>query len=122
MRDAVLADEGEDQRWIDLAKTDVGAGNGRDRPWKAPPVAVKHRQRPQIHRVPRHAPAEDIANRVEVRAAMVVGDALGIPGRARGGVERDGVPGGGGGLPWMRGVAGGGEGLIMNLAEPLAGP
>jgi hypothetical protein len=44
-----------------------------------PAVAVEHRQRPQIDAVPRHAPGQDVAHAVQVRAPVVVDDALGFP-------------------------------------------
>ena len=59
---------------------------------KAPAVAMEHRQRPEIHRVLRHAPVEDVADRVQMRAAMVIDHALRIAGGARRVVQRDRIP------------------------------
>ena len=70
----------------------MGAGHRRDRPREAPAVAVEHRQGPQIDRVLPHAPDQNIAERIQISAAMVIDDALGVAGRARGIVERDRVP------------------------------
>jgi hypothetical protein len=53
---------------------------------------VEHRQRPQVHRVVRHAPDEDIADAVQIGAAVVIDHALRIAGGARGVVERDRLP------------------------------
>ena len=92
VRDLVLADEIEDRLRLDLAQAHVRAGRRGDRPVEAPAVAMEHRQRPQVHRVLRHRPVEDVVDRVQVRAAIVIHDALGIAGRARGVVERDRVP------------------------------
>ena len=58
----------------------------------APAVAVEHRQRPQVDRVVAHVPADDVGQRVQVGAAVVVDHALGVAGGAGGVVERDGVP------------------------------
>ena len=57
---------------LDPAQAHVGAGHCRQRPREAPAVAVEHRQRPQVDRMARHAPREHVADRVQVRAAVVV--------------------------------------------------
>ena len=97
------------------------AGDDRQRPRKAPAVAVEHRQRPQIDRVPLHAAGDDVTHREQIGAAMMVDDALRIAGRPRRVVERDSVP-----LvirhpPGEIGVAGVQEVLVFQIAEAFAG-
>jgi hypothetical protein len=57
-------------------------GECGDRPRKAPAVAVEHRQGPQIDRMMPHAPDENIAERIQTGAAMVIDDTLRVPGGA----------------------------------------
>ena len=90
--DAVLSDQLEDFGGIDLAQADIDAGRRRDGPWKAPAVAVEHRQRPEIDRMLAEIAGEDVADGVEVGAAMVGHHALRIARGSRGIAERDGVP------------------------------
>ena len=120
VRDLVLGDEVEDRLRAHLPQADVHACLDADRPGKAPAVAMEHRQRPEIDRVARHVGGDDVAGREQVRAAMVVDDALGIAGGARGVVERNRVP-----FVVRRGaligfVALGDERLIVESAEPSA--
>ena len=70
----------------------VGARQQRDRPRKAPPVTVKERQRPQIHRMMRHLPGHYIVDRIGPGTAMGVHHALGLPGRPRGVIQRQRIP------------------------------
>ena len=65
-----------------------GADRG-DRPRCAPSVAVEHRQRPQVDALRVQPLVDDLAQRVEVRAAVGVHHALGRAGRPRGVVDRD---------------------------------
>ena len=90
--DAVLRDQLEDFCGIDLAQAHIDAGGRGDRPGKTPAVAVEHRQRPEIDRMLAETAGQDIADGVEIGAAMMGDDALGIAGRARGVGQRDGVP------------------------------
>ena len=92
VRDLMFLDQIENFGSINLAQADIRARVGGHGPGESPAVAVEHRQRPQVHRVLRHAPGDDVADGVQVRAAVVVDDALGVAGRARGVVQRDGVP------------------------------
>ena len=92
VRHAVLGDRGEDERRVDLAQAHVGAARGGHRPGVGPAAAVEHRQRPQIDRARREPEGERVAERVQVRAAMVVDHALGIARRARGVEERQRIP------------------------------
>src|SRR5206468_9697639 len=89
---AVFWDQLEDLRWIDLAQADVDAGGSGDRPWKAPTVAVKHRQRPEVDRMLAEIAGQDVADGVEIGAAVMGNDALGIAGGSGRIAERDGVP------------------------------
>ena len=110
----------EDRFRLDLAQADIGPGVGRHGPREAPAVAVEHRQRPQVDRVVRHAPGDDVADRVQVRAAVVVDDALRIAGGARGVVERDRVPFVAGPLPGEFRVASAEQLLVGLRAQALA--
>ncbi len=118
--DPVRAHRVEDRLRLDLAQADVDAGVGGHRPREAPAVAVEHRQRPQVHRVPRHAPVDDVRQRVEIRAAVMVDDALRVAGGAGRVVERDRVPLVRRVLPGVLGIAVGDERLVVDGAEALA--
>ena len=82
----------EDRRRLDLAQADVRAAEHRHGPREAPAVAVEHRQRPQVAREVRHRPGRRVADRVQVRAAVMGDDALRIAGRPRGVRDGDRVP------------------------------
>ena len=92
VRHPVLGDRAEDRRRLDAAQAHVRAAGGGDGPRVRPAVAVEHRQRPQIHRRRRQRECECVAQRVEVRAAVVIDDALGIARRARRVEQRQRVP------------------------------
>ena len=66
------------------------------------------------------AAGEHVADREQVGAAVVVDDALGIAGRARSVVERDGVPLVVGHFPREVGIARRDEILVLDRAQPLA--
>ena len=65
---------------------------------------------------------EDVAGGEQVGAAMVVDDALGIAGRARGVVERNRVPFVAGRRALVSLVALGDQRLVVEISQPLAGP
>src|SRR5690348_1142668 len=90
--DLMPADQFEYLRGIDLAQADIDAGRGRDGPWEAPAVAVKHRQRPEIDRVLPEVAGEDITDRIEIGAPVMSHHALWIACCPRGITERDGFP------------------------------
>ena len=92
MRDPFGAHQPEDLRRVHLAQAHVRPRVRRDRPREAPPVAVEHRQCPQVDAVPGHAPGQDVPYRVQVRAPVVVDDAFGLARRPRGVVQRDRLP------------------------------
>src|SRR5215210_8157658 len=69
--DSVFPDQLEDLCGIDLAQADIDAGRRRDSPWKAPAVAVKHWQRPEIDRMLAEIAGEDVADRIQVRTAVM---------------------------------------------------
>ena len=121
VRHAMIANRVEDGARFHLAQADVGTGQRGHRPDKAPAVAVKHRQCPQIHAVPRHFPVDDIGRRVQISAAMVVDDALRIAGRARCVVERNRFPLIGRMPPAIIRIAAGNETFVLEFAEQLAG-
>ena len=98
----------------------MSPGQCRDRPRKAPAVAVEHRQGPQIDRMLPQAPDQYVAERVQIGAAMVIDDPLGVAGRAGGVVQRDRIPfvcGRQFGEGW---VATGEKGLVIDVAEARA--
>ena len=78
--DFVLGDEVEDRLGAHLPEAHMDARLDADGPGKAPAVAMKHRQRPEIHGVPAHVGGDDVSDREQIRAAMVIDDALGIAG------------------------------------------
>ncbi|MGY3467361.1 hypothetical protein ACVW0I_004232 [Bradyrhizobium sp. LM6.11] len=81
--DAVLLDQLEDFGRLDLAQADIDAGGGSNSPGETPPVAVEHRQRPEINRMLAEIAREDIADGIQICAAMMGHDALGIARGAR---------------------------------------
>ena len=64
---------------------------------------------------------EDIAGGEQVGAAVVVNDALGIAGRARGVIERNRIPFVAGRRAFVGLVALGDERLVIEAPQPLAG-
>jgi hypothetical protein len=92
MGDVLARDRRVDPLGLDPPQADMRAGERRDGPRKAPAVAVKHRQGPEIDRMVPHSPDEDVAERVQIGAAMVIDHALGVAGGARGVVESDRFP------------------------------
>ena len=110
----------EDLRRLDAAQAHMRARHRRHRPRMGPAVAVEHRQGPEIDGFGRKPERHDVAERVQERAAMVIDDALGIAGRARGVVERDRLPLVGRHLPRRIGIAGGEERLVIHLAQQFA--
>src|SRR5262249_4687135 len=105
---------------IDLAQADIHAGRGRDRPWEAPTVAMKHRQGPEIDRMLAEIAREDVADRVQVSAAMMGDDALGIA-RGTGRVaQRNRVPFVLGHLRHEGGVALRERRLVFDLADAFS--
>ena len=82
----------QDQRCVDFAQTHMHTAQHGDGPRKAPAVAVKHRQGPEVARKVGHVPSHRIADRVEVSAAVVGDHALGVAGGTRGVTHRNRVP------------------------------
>ncbi len=108
-----------DRPGLDPAQTHMRTGERGYGPRKAPAVAMEHRQRPQIDRVLRHPPHQDVAERVQVGAAMVIDDPFRVAGGARGVVERDRVPLVLGGDLGEIGVTLGEEGFVIERAKAL---
>ena len=81
---------------------------------------MKHRQRPQIDWLRRQRPGHDVADRFQKCAAVVIDDALGVAGGARGVIERDRAALVGRRRPLEIRIASGDEFFIFDLAEPLA--
>ena len=118
MRHLVVGDGVVDRLRPHRAQAHMGAGEERDRPGKAPAVAVEHRQRPQIDRVLAHARGKRVGVTHQCRAAMMIDDALGVPGRAAGVVEGERVPFIVGHGPGEVGVALRDEIFVVERAEP----
>ena len=122
VRDAMARDGGEDQCGIDPSQAHVRRAGGGDSPRVGPAAAVEHGQRPEIDRARREPEGQRVAERVEVGAAVVVDDALGIARRPRGVEQADRLPLVGGPTPVEPGVSLVEEGLVVLLAEePAAG-
>ncbi len=102
------------------AQAHMRAGDDRDRPREAPAVTMKHRQGPQIDRMLGHGTGHDIADREQMRAAMVIDDAFGISRRARRVIERDRVPLVIGHFPGVAWITLRDEVLVFDCTEPLA--
>ena len=102
------------RRRTHLAQAHMRASDHRESPGEAPAVTVEHRQCPEIDAVPAHAAGEHIADREQISAAMMIDDALGIAGGARGIIERNRVPFAVGHFPSKVGIAGGDEILILD--------
>jgi hypothetical protein len=73
-----------DRPGFDPPQADMRPGECGNGPWEAPAVAVEHRQCPQIDRMMPHAPDEDVAERIQISAAVVIDDTLRVAGRAGG--------------------------------------
>ena len=117
MRYAVLANSIKNCFCVNPTQAHVNARPGRHSPGKTPAIAVKHGQRPQINRVFRQIPFQDIRHRIERRTPVVVNHALGVSGGAAGVVERNGVPFIGRQLPGKVGVTFGNEVVVINAAN-----
>ena len=116
----MLAHEFEDQRRINATQTDTGAGHRCERPWETPAIAVKHRQGPEIDRMPRQVPGEHIADRVQISTAVMHHHALGVAGGARGVVQADRIPFIFRHLPDMGRIAARNQVFVGNVTEALA--
>ena len=121
MGDAVVADGRKDQCRIDTAQANMRAPGRGHRPGVRPAAAVEHRQRPQVDALGFEAEGEGIGERVEISAAMMVDDALGIAGRTRCVEQRQGVPLVVGPGPGKVGIALGEERRVIDRAKALAG-
>ena len=119
MRHPVPVDRLVDIRRRDPSQAHVRAALHRDRPRVAPPAAMKHRQGPQVHRVVRQGPRHDVANRIQVRAAVMRDHAFRIAGGAGRVAQRDGLPFVLRQFPWKRRIAAGDEILVFDLADPV---
>ena len=82
---------------------------------------MEHRQRPEIDRVAADVGGEDVAGREQIGAAVVINDALGIAGGARGVVERNRVPFVARRRTLISLVALGDQRLVVEASQPLAG-
>ena len=92
MGDTMVTDRLQRGFRLDPAQADIDPGAFRHGPRKTPAVAMEHRQGPEINRVLAEIGGKDVADRVEVGAAMVGHHAFGIACCPRGIAERDRVP------------------------------
>ena len=90
MRDALAFDQVEDFDGIDSREADVRRGRGGNGPWKAPAVAVEHRQRPEIDAVRSQVRVEDFGERILIRSAVCIHHTLRLAGRPARIIDRDG--------------------------------
>src|ERR1700731_4138308 len=111
-----------DRRGVDAPQANMSAGHRRDRPRKAPAVAVEHWQGPEIDRVVPHAPDENVAERIQIGAAVMIHDPLRITGRTRSVVESNRFPLIFGRLFREGGVASCEKCLVIHLPEKVAAP
>ena len=118
--DPVLADQRKNQRRVDPAQTHAHTGLQRQSPRKAPAVAVEHGQRPQVDRVLRQGPGDDVGDRIEIGAPVVRDHPLGIAGGARGVVQRNRVPFVAGQAPVELRITLGQKCLVAKLANQVA--
>jgi hypothetical protein len=91
VRDALGLEQLPDPLGLHPAQAHVAPADRGDRPGQAPPVAVEHRQRPQMHRAGAHPRLQRDAVGPQVGAAVGVHRALRAARRARGVVDRDRV-------------------------------
>ncbi len=120
MRHSFLVDGAEDLRRFNPAQTDTGSGLGRERPGKAPAVAVEHRQRPKIARMHTHVPGQHVAEGEQIGASVMIDDAFRIARGPRGVIQRNGVPFVVRQFPVVIRIAAGDEVLVFDIAETLA--
>jgi hypothetical protein len=92
MRHLVLGDQPKNLAGVDGRQTDVPSADRCDGPGIRPAVAMEHRQRPQIHGLRPQSEGDDVAERVQIGAAVMVERALRIAGGARRVVEGDRLP------------------------------
>ena len=118
--DVVLPNQRKDQRRIHTAQTHARACNQGHRPRKAPAIAMKHRQRPQIGRMVRHGPGQRIAGCIQVGAPVVRDNAFRVACSARGIAQRNCIPFVCRQLPGKLHIALGKKGLVTDLAKMLA--
>ena len=121
MRHLVIGDGVVHRGRAHRAQANMRAGDDADRPGKAPAVAMEHRQRPEINRMLGHAAGDDIADREQRRAAVMIDHALRIAGGARSVIERDRVPFVVRHLPGISRVAFLQKLLVIEIAEFFAG-
>ena len=120
VRHAVLGDCPVDGARLHPAHADARPTDRGQRPREAPPIAVEHRQCPQVDGVVRKVPADDVRQRIEICAAVVIDDPLGVPGGARGVVERDCAPLVVRVRPPERRIALFEQSLVLDVADALA--
>ena len=120
--DPVLGDQPEDQRRIHATQADVHARHRRDRPREAPAVGVEHRQRPEEDGARRDVPRQNLADGHHPRAAVVIDDTLRVARGSRRVIERDRLPLVADRRSLEVGRALSEERLVLDLAQPLAGP
>ena len=89
VRDPLRVDGRPDGGRIGLAQAHMAAAHRGHRPGEAPAVAVEHGHHPQQRRFRLQAGFKRLHQRVQVRTAVRVHDALRPSGRARGVIDRD---------------------------------
>ena len=89
---AMLGERLKNRAGLDLAQADVGSGLQGHAPGEGPAVAVEHRQGPEIDRVQADVAGQRLADRVQIGAAVMDHDALGMARGAGGVVEADRLP------------------------------
>src|SRR5712691_7736688 len=81
--------ESEHLGWIDAAQADMRRTHSGHTPGKTPAIAMKHVERPEVGRAAVDTHLEHGIERIQIRAAMRIEDALGIAGSAAGVIKAD---------------------------------
>ena len=118
--DAFVADGVPSGFGFHAAQADIDPGAFGDGPGEGPAVAMEHRQRPEVDRVVRHSPGQDVADRVQMGAAMVVDHALRVARCAGCVAEGNRVPLVGWVLPVIRRIALGQERFVGDRSHQVA--
>ena len=120
MRYLVIMDQIQNLLRIHPAQEHVHAGQGSNGPGIAPAIAMKHRQRPQIHRVIAHAPGHLVAQSIQVSTAVMVDHPFRVARSAGGIVKGYGLPLIAGPVPVEVRVAFSQEDLVIKIADCFA--
>ena len=80
----ILTNSFKDILSIHFTETNIHSSSCGYCPWETPSIAMKKRQDPQINRVARHIPLQDIGDCIGICASMRVNHPFGVTGCSRG--------------------------------------